>query len=392
MACGRCWSSVTPICSISILAPAAHATNDGAVSSGRAGACHSRRQLCPRRRLPLGGDPADNLAGEYDRRTEPKKARRWQSSARPRSLRSRPGQAGDHSARQGGRAWRRHPLFDRARLVRAGRGGRHGGPAGLPRRTVEFYGRLSRCRRRLGQSDSAAPRHRARRPGPFFHVATYDRRRSAAGPARTPGQYRLPATAAPRHDPDAERRRRQAWVFGIGFAPEYGESIADFSDERAVELVREAAGLPDVAGHDAAANSRHRSEGARLRHRRPGGAAVPPAARLSRRRCGAHRAAHGWVWRQRRHPGRAQSGLEAGVGAPGRGRARAARHLRGRTSPGRSADDGGRRWRCGARASARASPRGRGAAGLRGGGFRLSLPVARRSRSAEPSGAGPAVR
>jgi putative polyketide hydroxylase len=37
------------------------------------------------------------------------------------------------------------------------------------------------------------------------------------------------------------------WIFGMGYAPERGESLVDFPDERVTELVREAAGLPDAA-------------------------------------------------------------------------------------------------------------------------------------------------
>jgi putative polyketide hydroxylase len=37
------------------------------------------------------------------------------------------------------------------------------------------------------------------------------------------------------------------WVFGTGYSPRYGESIADYPAERVIELVREAAGLPEVA-------------------------------------------------------------------------------------------------------------------------------------------------
>jgi putative polyketide hydroxylase len=39
----------------------------------------------------------------------------------------------------------------------------------------------------------------------------------------------------------------QRWVFGTGLSPQYGESLADFPEERVVALVREAAGLADVA-------------------------------------------------------------------------------------------------------------------------------------------------
>jgi hypothetical protein len=37
------------------------------------------------------------------------------------------------------------------------------------------------------------------------------------------------------------------WVFGTGYAPQFGETLADFPPERCVELVRAAAGLPNAA-------------------------------------------------------------------------------------------------------------------------------------------------
>jgi putative polyketide hydroxylase len=85
-------------------------------------------------------------------------------------------------------------------------------------------------------------------PGPFFHVATMmidaDLRPALRGrPVNIAYlQQPRPGTILMPNDEAGTR-----WVFGIGFAPESGETIADFSDERAVALVREAAGLPDVA-------------------------------------------------------------------------------------------------------------------------------------------------
>jgi putative polyketide hydroxylase len=51
-----------------------------------------------------------------------------------------------------------------------------------------------------------------------------------------------PFTILMAHD-EAGRR----WVFATGYDPAHGESVEDFTDERCVELVRAAAGLPDVA-------------------------------------------------------------------------------------------------------------------------------------------------
>jgi putative polyketide hydroxylase len=85
-------------------------------------------------------------------------------------------------------------------------------------------------------------------PGPFFNVLT-----ALATADLTPAlqgrvvniaylQQPRPGTILMAHD-DAGQR----WVFGIGFSPEYGESLADFDEERVAALFREAAGLPDVA-------------------------------------------------------------------------------------------------------------------------------------------------
>lgn len=51
-----------------------------------------------------------------------------------------------------------------------------------------------------------------------------------------------PGTILLAHD-DAGLR----WVFGLGYSPEWGESLDDFPEDRVISLVREAAGLPDVA-------------------------------------------------------------------------------------------------------------------------------------------------
>jgi putative polyketide hydroxylase len=84
-------------------------------------------------------------------------------------------------------------------------------------------------------------------PGSFFHVLTAlidaDLRPALRGRLVNIAylQQPRPGTILMSHDEAAQR-----WVFGTGFAPEYGESLANFTEERVVELVREAAGLSDV--------------------------------------------------------------------------------------------------------------------------------------------------
>jgi putative polyketide hydroxylase len=85
-------------------------------------------------------------------------------------------------------------------------------------------------------------------PGPFFHVVTAlidaDLRPALRG-RRVNIAYLLqprPGTILMAHDEAGQR-----WVFGTGFSPQYGESLADFPEERVVDMVREAAGLPDVS-------------------------------------------------------------------------------------------------------------------------------------------------
>ena len=84
-------------------------------------------------------------------------------------------------------------------------------------------------------------------PGPFFHVLTLmieaDLRPALRG-RRVNIAYLerpRPGTILMAHD-DVGRR----WVFGTGYAPEQGESVEDYPEERCVALVRAAAGLPDV--------------------------------------------------------------------------------------------------------------------------------------------------
>jgi putative polyketide hydroxylase len=85
-------------------------------------------------------------------------------------------------------------------------------------------------------------------PGPFFHVVTAlvdaDLRPALRGRRVNIAylQQPRPGTILMAHDEAGQR-----WVFGTGFSPEYGESLADFPEERVVKLVREAAGLPNIA-------------------------------------------------------------------------------------------------------------------------------------------------
>ena len=85
-------------------------------------------------------------------------------------------------------------------------------------------------------------------PGPFFHVLTalIDANLRPALRGRPLNiaylQQPRPGTILMSHDEAGQR-----WVFGVGFSPQSGESSADFTEERLVELVRAAAGLPDVA-------------------------------------------------------------------------------------------------------------------------------------------------
>src|SRR5215203_456747 len=85
-------------------------------------------------------------------------------------------------------------------------------------------------------------------PGPFFHVVTAlvdaDVRPALRGRLVNIAylQQPRPGTILMAHDEAGQR-----WVFGTGFSPQYGESLADFPEERVIDLIREAAGLPDVA-------------------------------------------------------------------------------------------------------------------------------------------------
>ncbi|MGH2617202.1 MAG: FAD-dependent monooxygenase [Thermomicrobiales bacterium] len=84
-------------------------------------------------------------------------------------------------------------------------------------------------------------------PGPFFNVVTMladaDLRPALRGrPVNIAYlQQPRPGTILMAHDEAGQR-----WVFGVGFAPEYGESLADFTAERSAELFRAATGLPQV--------------------------------------------------------------------------------------------------------------------------------------------------
>src|SRR5829696_415900 len=85
-------------------------------------------------------------------------------------------------------------------------------------------------------------------PGPFFQVVTAlidaDLRPALSGRRVNIAylQRPRPGTILMAHDETGQR-----WVFGTGFSPQYSESLADFPEERVVDMVREAAGLPDVS-------------------------------------------------------------------------------------------------------------------------------------------------
>jgi putative polyketide hydroxylase len=100
-------------------------------------------------------------------------------------------------------------------------------------------GYASPVRRRLGVGTSG--------PGPFFHTISLmieaDLRAALRGRRVSIAylQQPSPGTVLMAHD-DIGRR----WVFGTGYAPERGESVDDYTDERCTRLVRAAAGLPDA--------------------------------------------------------------------------------------------------------------------------------------------------
>jgi putative polyketide hydroxylase len=85
-------------------------------------------------------------------------------------------------------------------------------------------------------------------PGPFFQVLSImieaDLRPALRGRRINIAYLEKPrpGTIFLAHD-DAGLR----WVFGTGYAPEHGETLDDFTEERCVAMVREAAGLPNVA-------------------------------------------------------------------------------------------------------------------------------------------------
>jgi putative polyketide hydroxylase len=85
-------------------------------------------------------------------------------------------------------------------------------------------------------------------PGPFFHVVTAlidaDLQPALRGRPLNIAylQRPRPGTILMAHDEAGQR-----WVFGTGYSPRYGESLSDYPAQRIIDLVREAAGLPDVA-------------------------------------------------------------------------------------------------------------------------------------------------
>ncbi|MDI3341878.1 MAG: FAD-dependent monooxygenase [Sphaerobacter sp.] len=101
-------------------------------------------------------------------------------------------------------------------------------------------GYASPVRRRLGIPTDG--------PGPFFHTIT-----AMVEADLTPAlrgrplsiaylQQPRPGTILMAHSQDGQR-----WVFGMGYAPDKGEAVDDFTDDRVAELVRQAAGLPEVS-------------------------------------------------------------------------------------------------------------------------------------------------
>ena len=84
-------------------------------------------------------------------------------------------------------------------------------------------------------------------PGPFFHVVTAlvdaDLRPALRGRRVNIAylQQPRPGTILMAHDEAGQR-----WVFGTGFSPQYGESLADFPEQRVIAMVRQAAGVTDV--------------------------------------------------------------------------------------------------------------------------------------------------
>jgi putative polyketide hydroxylase len=85
-------------------------------------------------------------------------------------------------------------------------------------------------------------------PGPFFQTLTAmvdaDLRPALGGRRLSIAylQQPRPGTIIMAHDEVGLH-----WVFGTGYAPERGESLQDYSDERIAELVRAAVGTPDLA-------------------------------------------------------------------------------------------------------------------------------------------------
>ncbi|HEY7036564.1 MAG TPA: FAD-dependent monooxygenase [Thermomicrobiales bacterium] len=85
-------------------------------------------------------------------------------------------------------------------------------------------------------------------PGPFFDVLTVlaeaDLRPALRGRCVDIAylQQPRPGTILMAHDETGQR-----WVFATGYSPQYGESLADFTEARCIDLIRAAVGLPDVA-------------------------------------------------------------------------------------------------------------------------------------------------
>lgn len=84
-------------------------------------------------------------------------------------------------------------------------------------------------------------------PGPFFHTIT-----ATITADLTPALRGRPVNIAYLQQPRpgtilmAHDQAGQRWVFGMGYMPDYGESVEDFTDDRVAELVGQAAGIPGV--------------------------------------------------------------------------------------------------------------------------------------------------
>ena len=191
---------------------------------------------------------AETLAGEHERVEEPEEGEGMRNPSPAPFAPIDQDKLEVILRRQGGGARRRHPLLDRVDLVRAGRRPGDGGaerPATGAERTVRADylvaadGWDSPIRQRLGIGLDG--------PGPFFHVLTRCSMPTCGRPCGAVGQHRLPAAAPPRHR-SSWRTTRPGNAGSLAPASPRVRRVARRLPRRAViELVREAAGLPDVA-------------------------------------------------------------------------------------------------------------------------------------------------